>query len=199
MYHEISRLRMLTRNSGPRRDIINPEKEDSGTLTLVRTFPVVSRDTAIVHHPRAGRSGGLDRRSCNFRRHFSDAGVTVEAPSRSQGNSQRQTPLGPKPARTDFMSKECLARLNDLMWVMRWRSPSRPSVRAIASSVSTSWAPSASEFLRNAVTRACPRRSFITCGPCDRAVYVQARTGVYNPLTAPRQFDILQSALAERD
>ena len=72
MYHEISRLRMLTRNSGPRRDIINPEKEDSGTLTLVRTFPVVSRDTAIVHHPRAGRSGGLHRRSRNFRWHFPD-------------------------------------------------------------------------------------------------------------------------------
>src|SRR5262249_7157205 len=40
------------------------------------------------------------------------------APSRSHGNSQRQLPLGPKPARTDFMSKECLARLNDLVWVM---------------------------------------------------------------------------------
>jgi hypothetical protein len=57
------------------------------------------------------------------------------------------------------------------------------------------WAPSASDFLRNAVTRAW-RRSFITCCPCDRAVYVQARTGVYTPLTAPRQFDILQSGLA---
>jgi hypothetical protein len=55
---------------------------------------------------------------------------------------------------------------------------------------------SASDFLRNAVTRACRRRSFITCCPCDRAVYVQARTGVYTRLTAPRQFDILQSGLA---
>src|SRR5262249_19395382 len=122
----------------------------------------------------------------------------VEAPSRSQGNSQRQTTLGPTPARTDLMRKECLPRLNGFAWVMRWRSPSRPSVRAVASSVSTSWAPSASDFLRNAVTRACRWRSFITCCPCDRAVYVQARTGIPSLLVYPltdhgSQFDILQS------
>src|SRR5262249_20474236 len=56
---------------------------------------------------------------------------------------------------------------------------------------------SAGDFLKNALTRACPRRSFITCCPCDRAVYVQARTGIPSllvyPLTEPRQFDILQS------
>ena len=124
-------------------------------------------------------------------------GEAVEAPSRSQGNSQRQPPLGPKPARTDLMRKECLPRLNGFAWVMRWRSPSRPSVRAVASSVSTSWAPSASDFLRNAVTRACRWGSFITCCPCDRAVYVQARTGIPSllvyPLTDHGQFDILQS------
>src|SRR5262249_50602100 len=38
----------------------------------------------------------------------------AEAPSPSQGNSQRQPPLGPKPARTDFMRKECLASFERL-------------------------------------------------------------------------------------
>src|SRR5215471_19133729 len=39
-------------------------------------------------------------------------GEAVEAPRQSQGNSQRQLPLGPKPARTDLMRREYFARLN---------------------------------------------------------------------------------------
>ncbi|MFZ1093303.1 MAG: hypothetical protein WAN75_29480 [Xanthobacteraceae bacterium] len=50
----------------------------------------------------------------------------------SRGSSHSHWLRAPKPARTDLMRRDALARLNALAIVMGWRSLSNPAARALA-------------------------------------------------------------------
>jgi hypothetical protein len=56
------------------------------------------------------------------------------------------------------MRRNFFARLNALVWVMDWPSPSSPVARALASSSGTPNALTASASRRNSVTRTSERR-----------------------------------------
>jgi hypothetical protein len=81
--------------------------------------------------------------------------------SLSRGNSHSQWLRDPKPARSDLMRRDFFACLNALVWVMRCRSLSNPAARALASSLVTAWAPSASAARRNFTTSDSAARPFI--------------------------------------
>jgi hypothetical protein len=59
------------------------------------------------------------------------------------------------------MRRDFFACLNALVWVMRCRSLSNPAARALASSLVTAWAPSASAVRRNFTTSDSAARPFI--------------------------------------
>jgi hypothetical protein len=100
------------------------------------------------------QSLGIRRSGAGFRSALADR-------SFSRGNSHSQWLRDPNPSRSDLMRRDFFARLNALVWLMRSRSLSNPAARALASSLVTAWAPSASVVRRNFTTSDSVSRAFI--------------------------------------